>query len=490
MSISGISGAQNLLALFGNGSTSQSSSSSGSTSSSSSSSSSGSSTNSNLPAQAQFDLEQIQATQNSIDAYNSFNSTLGSVQNALLSVLTNSFATALSGVTSSNNGVAYIAPSAATNYAVNVSQLAQQQKIETNLAGTSNATNFGPTGTTQVYNTGTLQIQIGNVNTTGSTFTASGNPFTVNVTDGSLAGVAAAINAANAGVSASVVSDGTNYQLKLVGPDTGAANGFQITGTDSGSGFDTLAGLNYTASGGGPSGPGTNNTNYGNTAAPIEEAEDAQYTVNGQQFGAPSNLNVPVAPGINLNLLTVGSTVISQPQAPTSIVNAANNLVSTINGTFQIVQQFVGNGGPLANDPSILQQFQNDVTLALNGSFGSGQTELLSQLGITQQADGTYAVNTTQLSQQYQQDPNGTQNLMSQVASALMQVVQNYSGQFGAVTNQLTQLTNQEGIYDGEYQIDSQVKSTSSAQAAAAVQAYNLLSLANGGTVSPFTNEV
>ncbi len=206
---------------------------------------------------------------------------------------------ALSGITSSNSGVAYIAPSAGTNYAVNVTQLAKVQQTETNLTGTSNATDYGTSGTTQVYNTGTLQIQVGNIDTTAGTFSASANPITVTVKDGSLAGIANAINAANAGVGASVVADSNgNYQLKLTGGNTGAANGFEITGTDTGSGFASLAGLDLSATGGGPSGPGTNNTNYGNTTAPIQQAQDAQYTVNGQQLASPTNLNVPVAPGV------------------------------------------------------------------------------------------------------------------------------------------------------------------------------------------------
>ena len=311
--------------------------------------------------------------------------------------------------------------------------------------------------------------------------------MTVNITDGSLAGVASAINAANAGVGASVIQDSNgNYQLKLTGGTTGAANGFQIVGTDSPSGQSnaSLAGLNYTAADTG----GANETNYGNATAAIQQSQDAAYSVNGQEYGTPSNLNVPVAPGININLLTTGSTVLSQPQAPTGITNAANSLVSTINGALQVVSQFAS--GALSSNPSILQEFQNDVTLAVNSTYGSGGTELLSQIGITVQPDGTYSVNTTQLATQYAQDPNGTQNLLSQVAGALMQVTQTYTGQYGSITNTVNQLQNDQQIYYGQYQIDSQVSSASKSEAASAVQAYNLLSLASGGSVSPYTNQV
>lgn len=484
MSISGVSPATaNILSGLLNSNSSSSGSSSSSSSSSAPTSTTGTS---NLSALAQFDLQQIQSSQNSLSAYTTFNSTLGSVQNALIGVLTAPFASALSGITSSNNGVAYISPSAATNLAVNVTQLAQQQVVETGLTTTDTTTTpgFSPT-TTQVYQTGTLTIQTGNVSTAnGGSFSSSGQAITVNVTDGSLQGIANAINSASSGVTAKVIQNTTgnqDYQLVLTGPDTGAANGFTITGANTGGSGSSLTSLNYGTT------AATNSTNY---AGSIKAAQDAQYTVNGSQFSSPTNQDVPVAAGVNINLLTTGSTVISQPQAPTSIVNAANNLVSTLNGVLSTLQQFTGANGPLANDPSTVQMFQNDVTLALNSTYGSGQTEILSQIGITQQPDGTYAVSANTLSAAYQTDSNGTTNLISAVAGALIQVVQNYSGQYGQVTQKITSLQSQISIFTGQFQVDQSTSQASNSQALAAVQAYNLLAGATGGSQSPFTSQV
>lgn len=128
-------------------------------------------------------------------------------------------------------------------------QAAQAQKLVTKLTSTNTGStpSFDPT-TTQTFNTGTLQIQLGAVNINTGTFTSSGNAITVNVTDGSLSGIASAINAANAGVTASVIQDGSgNSQLQLLGSN-GANNGFQVTGVDTGTGGASLTGLNYTAS--------------------------------------------------------------------------------------------------------------------------------------------------------------------------------------------------------------------------------------------------
>ncbi len=483
MSISGVSpGTSALLSnlLSGSSSSSNSSSSSGSTSSSSSSNAS---SNVKLSALQQFDLQEIQGAQASVTAYQQFSATLTGAHNALIGVLASSFSTALSGVTSSNGNVAYIAPSAGTNYAVDVSQLADDQQIKTGLTTTNTTTTPGFTASgTQVFNTGSLTLQIGKVDTSAGKFTGIGKAVTVNVTDGSLQGVASAINSSQLGISAKIVTDNSgNAQLQVTGPDSGANSGFTISGTDTGASGQSLSTLDF----------GTNAaTNTANYAGSVQGAQDAQYTVNGQQFSSPTNLNVPVAPGINLNLLTTGSTVVSQPQAPSQTISAANSLVSTLNGVFQVLQQFTGNGGPLANDPSTVFQFQNDVSLAANSPYGSGNITLLSQIGISQQAGGQYQVDTTTLANAYAQNPDAVQNVLSQVSSALLQVTSSYTGQFGQVTQRISFFQSQVQIFTGQFQADQNSQTTSNAQATAAVQAYNLLAGATGGSLSPFTSQV
>jgi flagellar hook-associated protein 2 len=382
--------------------------------------------------------------------------------------------------------VAYIAPTAATNLAVNVTQLAQQQQVQTGLTTTDTTTTPGfSTTATQVYNTGSLTIQLGNVSSAnGGSFSSNGSAIKVNITDGSLQGVVTAINNANTGVTAKLVQSTTgnqDYQIQLTGPDTGGANGFEITGTDTGSSAASLSTLNYGTD------SSTNSTNY---AGSVQAAQDAEYSVNGSQLSSPTNQGVPVASGININLLTTGSTIISQPEAPTSITNAANSLASTISGMLQTLGQFTQSGGPLNSDPSTVNMFEADINLALNQTYGSGQTELLSQIGVTEQSDGTYAVDTSTLSAAYQNDPNGVSSVLSAVAGALTQVVQQYSGQYGQVAQNITSLNNQISIYTGQFQVDEQVSSAANSQAASAVQAYNLLSEANGGSASAYTSEV
>ena len=98
---------------------------------------------------------------------------------------------------------------ASGTYSVTVSQLAQTQKLS--------SASIAP-GTT--FDNGILAIKTG----TGST--AIIQPAT-----NTLAGVRDAINSSDAGVNATIVSDGTNDHLVITAKDSGAANTIKITGT-------------------------------------------------------------------------------------------------------------------------------------------------------------------------------------------------------------------------------------------------------------------
>ncbi|WP_075256641.1 flagellar filament capping protein FliD [Herbaspirillum camelliae] len=98
---------------------------------------------------------------------------------------------------------------ASGQYAIAVSQLAQAQKVS--------STGIAP-GTT--FDNGILAIKTG----TGST-------AIIKPTTNTLAGVRDAINASDAGVNASIISDGTNDHLVVTAKDSGAANTLRISGT-------------------------------------------------------------------------------------------------------------------------------------------------------------------------------------------------------------------------------------------------------------------
>ncbi|ALU89143.1 flagellar filament capping protein FliD [Herbaspirillum rubrisubalbicans] len=98
---------------------------------------------------------------------------------------------------------------ASGTYAVAVSQLAQTEKLS--------SASIAPGST---FDNGILAIKTG----TGST-------VMIQPATDSLAGVRDAINAASAGVNATIVSDGTNDHLVITAQNSGAANTIKITGT-------------------------------------------------------------------------------------------------------------------------------------------------------------------------------------------------------------------------------------------------------------------
>ena len=100
---------------------------------------------------------------------------------------------------------------ASGTYSVSVSQLAQAQKI----TSTGFAAGYS-------FDTGILAIKTG----TGST-------TIIKPATNTLAGVRDAINASDAGVSATIVSDGTAAHLVLTAKDSGSANSIRVSGTGS-----------------------------------------------------------------------------------------------------------------------------------------------------------------------------------------------------------------------------------------------------------------
>jgi flagellar hook-associated protein 2 len=337
---------------------------------------------------------------------------------------------------------------------------------------------YGTNATATTFKSGTLSIQMGTTGPSG-TFTASGNPINVTVADNSsLNSIAAAINTANAGVTATVVTDQTTNKvhLKLVGSGSNSASTFTIAGTTTsgyaGTGTNGLEGLNY-ASG-----------NTGNfTATTVQAAQDAKYTVNGNPFQSPSNLSVPVAAGINLNLLKTGSTVVSIPGSPTAVTNTANSLVSTVNGLIQVIQQMTGSNGLLASDPTVASQLTNDLSLTMNNSFNASKyTQSLAAIGVTRQSDGTYAVNTTTLDQAFSSDSAGVQNILSMAASSLMNMMSAYIGTNGTVTAKMNALQYQLPTDTTTGNLSNYTANTPTQQQAS--NAYTMLSALYGSGVS------
>lgn len=117
------------------------------------------------------------------------------------------------------------------NYSIQVNQIAQSQKLQS--AGFNNVTDSLGNGSL-TFDFGTYSTD----STTGATnFVPNTNKKSITVTipsgGDSLNGIATAINNSNAGLSATVINDGSKYYLSFSPIDGGSANSLRVTVNDS-----------------------------------------------------------------------------------------------------------------------------------------------------------------------------------------------------------------------------------------------------------------
>ena len=108
----------------------------------------------------------------------------------------------------------------ATISATSSASLGSYQLAVTNLASAQTLASGTFTATSDTLGTGTLTIAIGTPSYSGSTYSSFSQTSSVDITidssNNTLSGVRDAINNAGAGVNASILKNGDNYQLLLV----------------------------------------------------------------------------------------------------------------------------------------------------------------------------------------------------------------------------------------------------------------------------------
>lgn len=356
---------------------------------------------------------QAKGIQTKISDWGTIKSAMASLQdaaNALVDPSTWNARTA-----TSNNSAAVTATvstgALAGNFNVTVNKLATAQTNQS-VAITSGSA-FGSAGT--------LSIQLGSWS--GNTF-AAGSKSAVSVSVGAndtLATIAKSINAANAGVSASVVTSNGKDQLVLRGANTGAAAGFQITATDS-----TGTAITDGSSGLGQLTYQTNTAGTGTTGmSEAQAAQDSSATVDGVTVTSNNNTITGAVAGLTLNLLqtTTGSTQISVTNDSATPTTAINNLVSNYNSLVSTIRTLTAydpatkTAADLQGDSTargILTSLRNIVT----NKGPSGNTySTLSDLGIQVQLDGSLAISSTKLSSAMNSSIGTVQNFFMAASS-------------------------------------------------------------------------
>ena len=286
---------------------------------------------------------------------------------------------------------------AAGDYSVSVQQMAQGQTVTSSAAAGS------------TLSTGTITIQLGSYISDGATPTpnvtfqpaSSGRiSIPIGASKTSLSSIRDEINSYNAGVQASIITDANGSRLSLRSTSTGAANGFQITATetaDDGNPATGLSALNFDGSSGATS----------SQMALNQSALNAKATVNGISIESASNKLSNISDGLSLTLLrktdtpvdvTVSTDTTSMQKAITDFVSAYSSLQSYISlqtkydASTAVAAGTARQDGPLQGDPSIVG-FQNQLrAIVTTTSSTSSMFSRLSDIGIAVQKDGTLSI--------------------------------------------------------------------------------------------------
>ncbi len=284
------------------------------------------------------------------------------------------------------------------SYSVEVQQLAQQQKIRSEGFASTNST----------VGSGTLTIQYGTYDSGLNTFTLNNakpaQTVTIDPSNNTLSGVRDAINAANIGVSATIINDGSSNRLVLTAKDTGASNSIKIiTSDDDGVDLDNtgLSQLAFDPSA--TAGSGKNLTQ-------VQAAQDARLQIDGIAISKSSNTVTDAIEGVTLNLLKnnggtptildVGRNTAGAKASVEAFVKSYNALNQTL-ADLSSYNTVAKKGGVLQGDSAAIsiQRWLRATVSATTGSTGgaAGSFTSLSQIGVAFQKDGSLALDSTRL---------------------------------------------------------------------------------------------
>lgn len=281
------------------------------------------------------------------------------------------------------------------SYAIEVSQLAQAQKLAT--AGQASAQTAIGTGTL-TFDFGT--ISGGTLGTdgkySGAGFASNGagsKTVTIDSSHNTLAGIRDAINAAGIGVTATVINDGSNtpYRLALSNSQTGETSSMKI----SVSGDAALGNL-------------LNHDPAGSQAlTQTIAAQNAKLTVDGLAISKASNTVSDVVPGVTLTLkktnagnpttLTVARDTATVKANVQAFVDGYNKLTASLK-SLSSYDMASKKGAALYGDStvrSMLGKLRGVVTGTITG--GASSLTRLSDAGVSFQADGTLNLDASKL---------------------------------------------------------------------------------------------
>jgi flagellar hook-associated protein 2 len=258
------------------------------------------------------------------------------------------------------------------SYQIEVIGLAQRQKDVSDGVADKAANEFG---------TGTLSL------TVGGTPTA----ITIDSSNNSLEGMAAAINAADAGVTATIINDGTAspYRMILTGDTVNDTFSLDASGLSGGT--------------------------YPNpTMVNKQAAQQAHIQIDNIDIYSDTNTFEEAIQGVSLEVLksdAAVSTTLTLSSNPDATESKIKDFANAYNGVVNfIAAQSDADWGNDSSIRSVKRRMQDILTTEISGS---GSFSTLSELGFETQRDGTLVVNSTTLSDAMTKDFDGVISLFT-----------------------------------------------------------------------------
>ncbi|VTU26906.1 Flagellar cap protein [Variovorax sp. PBS-H4] len=319
----------------------------------------------------------------------------------------------------------------AGSYAIDVTQLAQSQSLVS--TGQASAKTAIGSGTITInfgaIHGGSLDAATGQY--TGATFDADPKRTPAQITVGTgtntLEGIRDAINKANAGVSASVVNDGsgTPNRLVLVSTQSGEASTMQISVAGDAALKNLLA---YDPAG-------------TQTMKQTTVGQNAKLNINGIDIVSAGNTVQEGIQGTTLTLAKIGASSLKLTSdtaavstAITAFVNAYNGLQSTA-AKLTAYDADAKKGAALMGDQT-LRTLLTRVRQTLTGAQAGGPDDMkvLSEIGVSFQKDGTLAVDSAKLSGALSKNLSGVAGLFSSGTGSTA----GYGKQLSALVTEMT----------------------------------------------------
>lgn len=306
---------------------------------------------------------------------------------------------------------------------VEVKQLATAQVVTSGLVADKTA----------AFGKGTLTITLGTATYSGNAPTgfapkAGATPVTVTIGDdqNSLSGIANAINAAKAGVTATVITDATGSRLSVKG-QTGAEQAFTIDVTED-------AGA-----------PGLSALAFNTGAQPMTltgKSDDAVVALDGINVRRANNSISDLIAGVKLDLVKAapGQTIAINTTPPTAALSqAVTDIVETYNQLIGIAKTDTDpTSGVLRADNGVkelMRRLRELTSRDMNASGSTDEPKTLAQLGVKTNRDGTLSIDPVTLQKALSEAGPAVEKIITfGLGSALRDISVTLTGPNGALT--------------------------------------------------------